>query len=330
MQRTWTRPAISISVVLATLACVPPAGTGDSSVGTSDAGLDAHSGVDRQQPADAADVATDHLITVDAARATSCAHDSWIAVVHGQLVDESGAGLANAMAQLCVRTSGTTSQLVCVRPATTEPDGRFGIVVPASARCLTRATMRALLPGGATAASYCEVTLTGQEGELTLPDPIVVVATRPATGLPALGDPAQQRTVTFEDGLEVEVVPERYYGSDYSALAGRRVDPTATALCFIADTSEYSGIYAFSPEGDVHDTGFALRIPNTTSIAANTAIDLFVLGGLSCTLNDGSLVREGRWARFGDGVVRSDGTVIEASGTNGLPCFNWLAYKPTP
>lgn len=323
------RIALALGTLVAVSAC-PLAPAEDGGANPGDGGRDAAIGVDRAAPADAADVAADHTISVDAARAASCARDSWIAVVNGRLIDESGAGLANAVAQLCVRTSGTTSQLVCVRPVDTEPDGRFAIVVPPSARCMLRATMRALLPGGATAASYCEVTLTGQEGVLTLADPIVVAATRAATSLPALGDAAQARTVVFDDGLEVEVVPERYFGSDYSALAGRRVDPTTTALCFIADPGEYSGIYAFAPEGDIQGTGFALRIPNSTAIAASTAIDLFVLGGLSCRLADGSLVREGLWARFGGGAVSSDGTVIEASGASGLPCFNWLAYKPAP
>jgi len=330
-----TMPRIATALSLcALLACLPPAA--DDAGGT-DAARDAGAGsdvivVDAGDSADAAVDLFDATIDFDAARDETCSPDTWVAAVEGRIADEAGAGIIGAMAQLCVRTAGVNPQLICVRPEPTTTDGRFSIAVPQSSRCMTRATLRALLPDTDRAATYCDIDLTGIEGVLALEQALVLVETTRATTLPPLGDAAQARTVIFDDGLELDVVPETYrdIGPGYEALAARRIDPTAVPLCFVDDPADFEGLYAFSPEGDVAGPSYSLRLPNPTGIPAGQPVELYALGGLTCHLADGATVPEGQWALFGTGTVRGDGTVIEASGTEGLPCLNWLGYTRTP
>lgn len=321
------RLAASASLLLV-LACAPPGGEGaDAGAPDTDAAVgDAGDGADAADTTDAGLELADHAVTFDASNDGTCTSDPWIAAIQGQVVDEDGVGIGGAMAQLCVRTSGPTGRLVCVRPQSADAAGFFTIAVPEAARCMARATLRALLPESGRAATYCEVDLCCSEGVLQLEAPLVLVDTRDPAHLPSLGDESQERTVVFASGLELDVVPARYFGDSYEALSGRRVDPASSALCFIGQEIDFEALQAFSPEGDVRGEGFAMRIPNGTGLPAGTAVDLYVLGGLSCTLADGSTVPEGQWARFGAGTVRADGDMIEASGADGLPCLGWLGY----
>ena len=90
------------------------------------------------------------------------------------------------------------------------------------------------------------------------------------------------------------------------------------------------GLWAFWPESAVDGVGFPVRIPNTGNLAAGTQVDLFVLGGLECNLDDGTHVPEGVWSQYGTGTVRADGAVIESDAGSGLPCFTWFGYRARP
>jgi len=116
----------------------------------------------------------------------------------------------------------------------------------------------------------------------------------------------------------------------YEELAATRLAPTTDGLCFLDAPESLEAVYAFSPEGDLKESTAALRIPNSTGLAADTVVDLYVLGGLSCSLASGAKVKEGDWVKFGQATVSSDGSVIEASGENGLPCINWFGYGVAP
>jgi hypothetical protein len=130
--------------------------------------------------------------------------------------------------------------------------------------------------------------------------------------------------VTFEDGLVLEGVDPEHFpiGEEISSLAATRLIGLANDFCFLDE--DLDGLCAFSPEFDL-PTGesYAVSIPNNTGLADGAMVDLYVLGGLSCTLADGSHVTEGELVSFGTGTVSGD--VIESN--NGVPCVGWLGYK---
>ncbi|MFC1612150.1 hypothetical protein ACFL6C_14395, partial [Myxococcota bacterium] len=269
------------------------------------------------------DLAGDHPDTCGP-RPDTCLVHSWIRTVTGAVVDESGAPLVGAMAQLCVRKA-VSEALVCVSPVATDASGSFVVAVPTTAQCMQHAVMRVLMPAADRAVAYCPVLLPTSVCSLVLAEPFILHATTPASTLPPPGDGTQELTVIFDDGLEIDVTPNRIPFIDYDSLAARRLSPDAAGLCFLEDAGSLEAVYAFSPDGEATGTPFALRIPNATSLPAHTAVDLYVLGGLSYTLGNGSHVEEGDWVQYGTATVSSDGNTIEG---DGIPFLTWLGYAP--
>lgn len=267
--------------------------------------------------------------TVDAGttRDPSCpATAEWVTTVEGTILDEAGAASAGAKAQLCIREA-PNNQLTCLRPADSDGTGRFAITVPASARCMLEATMRLVRPLEDRAVSYCHVDLSSTTGEtLTIARAFHIFPTARATTIPPLGEGTAIRTVVFADGLELDVVPDDYFpgSGEYGDLAAGRLDPTLADDCILAGEAPFDGIVTFSPEGDVHGR-VALRVPNDTNLPASSAVDVYVLGGLGCTLDDDSVVPEGTWSKLEDGTVSADGALISLS--PGIPCLSWVAYR---
>ncbi len=220
-------------------------------------------------------------------------------------------------------------RLVCLAPNDTDAEGHFEITVPVNTRCMGYGSMRVILPSANRATSYCHVEPREGDVTLSLDEPITLFETTPAEVLPPYGDPSMARTVAFEGGLEVEVVPDQlgftFDEAKYNRLAGAQVDPSDPSLCFL--TEPVDGLWAFSPE--VNATApFVFRFPNAQGYDAGAAVDLFVLGGLDTTLPDGSSITETEWLRYGTALVSADGTIIEGnSRTNGLPALNWLGYR---
>ncbi len=250
--------------------------------------------------------------------------DAVIHTVRGQLVVEDGAGLAMAKAQLCLRSEGSASAL-CLRPADTGPDGRFEVSVPEDARCITGAVMRNLRPGAQLATSFCELALPDNSHTVRAP-PFVMFATTPATDLPPEGDATQPRTVAFEAGLEIDIVPDVLYtgaSAAYPILSAAKIPPDAD-LCLQIDRRDFAGIYAFSPEADIDGDGAGLRVQ--TELAEGTSVALHVLGGLNCTIGEEQL-HEAAWSQFATATVGANGLIETPPGPNGLPCLNWLAYE---
>lgn len=266
---------------------------------------------------------------LDLTRAPDCPVEAaWLVELRGSVVDEEGAAVADAKVQTCVRTD--TAQLLCLQPATTDEDGAFRVVVPENARCMVRATSRVILPLTDNATVYCPVVLPASEATLAVDVPYVLLSTTPATTLPPLGDASAERTVVFADGLEVSVVPEGIFAEDYAELAARRLAPDEVPDCVLRDAPDFEALYAFSPEGDIFGAGFDARIPNGTGLLPGTEVELYAQGGLHCELADDSVIEEGVWQQFGTGSVSGDGAVIEMTGGEALPCFNWLAYRAAP
>lgn len=242
----------------------------------------------------------------------------------GKVIDESGQPLRAAQAQMCLRTAD--DRLLCLRPAATDSTGAFAIEVVEEARCVKSVVMRALVADGDRATVYCPVALgTGGSTTLTIAQPLVLHRTRRATALPPEGDAKKSRVVRFADGVEIDVVPDELYASPpgYAGLAAVRLAPSAKGLCFVDQPQRYTAFYAFSPEADVEGAGFSFRLPNDSGASAGASVDLYLLGGLSCRLADGTFVDEGKWVKFGTATVSSDGKKLLGR----TPCLTWLGLR---
>jgi hypothetical protein len=268
--------------------------------------------------------------TIDMSGAAGCG-GSWIATLSGTVVDETGAGVPNAMMQLCVYGDGPEPRLKCLIPVDTGCEGEFEIPIGETDRCITGATIRSLVPQQNTSTAYCHVDLTRASATMELSDPVVLFDTVSATEVPPLGENNEReaaRTVVFEDGLEIDFIPKEWFAnqsSDYNLLAVRSIDPSATGLCFLS--TPVDALYAFSPEGDVTNEGFPIRFPNAQSLAAGAKVDLYMLGGLDCHTGDGTKIHEGDWEKYGTATVSADGTKIESDDGSGLACTTWIGYK---
>jgi hypothetical protein len=189
--------------------------------------------------------------------------------------------------------------------------------------------LRVLVTGTPAATTYCAANIAGRGPVIEVEAPLVVYATTLPSALPDAGDTGTERTVVFEDGLELDIVPDRFFGpnldaqEDYEALAARRWDDIPLEQCFMEGAPAFDGLYAFSPEGDVDGASFPIRIPNATDLAPGASVSLFILGGLSTRLPDETTVPEAEWFEYGTGVVAPAGDVIEAE----LPYFSWLGYR---
>lgn len=267
-------------------------------------------------------------------RGPDCDGFEWIAGLRGWVVDETGAPVAGAKAQFCVRTE-PGNMLICLRPSDTDAEGVFTVSVPVEARCASSAAMRVLLPGADRATNYCHVDLTSlEDGSVVLhiEAPVVLFDTERAWAIPPEGDASTSRRVIFPDGLGIDVVPSQFFGSGdgYAGLAARRIPADTPGLCFLEGQPPPDGLYAFTPEGDVFEGQFPARFPNATGLAPGTEVTLSVLGGLDCTLADGSGVEEAEWRDFGTGIVSDDGQWVQTNPDSGLPCLTWIGYRAQP
>ncbi|MDX9722382.1 MAG: hypothetical protein RBU37_16680, partial [Myxococcota bacterium] len=89
-------------------------------------------------------------------------------------------------------------------------------------------------------------------------------------------------------------------------------------------------LFGFYPEADVDGQGYTFTLPNKTGLAANSAVDFYLLGGLDCHAEDGSLLEEGSWHIFGQGQVDASGQSIIPNDGLRLPCMTWLGVAPSP
>jgi len=189
---------------------------------------------------------------------------------------------------------------------------------------MNRAAMRVLAPNANMSTAYCKMPLDPDEPDLQLSDTFVLHPTTVVPNLPDEGDRQAVRTITFAEGLELDFTPQDYFGFPYANLASTKIAPDANGLCFVDSSNNLEALFAFSPEGDVRGK-FPMRVSNSTGLAPNTVVDLYILGGLNCTLEDGTHLEEADWHQYGTGTVSADGTTIDAEEA-GLPCLTWFGY----
>ncbi len=258
----------------------------------------------------------------------TCDGGEWVRTVAGAIVHETGTPLADAYAQLCVLLPLRGGVKACLVPTTTSASGAFLVDVPDDAECMHDPVLRVVQPATGLAGQYCRLPPSASD-EVTLATPYTLYDTDAATTLPPAGEPSAERTVVFEGGLELDFTPSAYFGPEdgYAQLRARRFAPDTPGLCFLPEGHGLEALYTVIPEGDVQGPGFPVRVPNDTNLPAGTAVDLFVLAGLGCTLADGTLLETGDWVRYGAGSVSSDGTTIVG---DPLPCISWFGYSRAP
>jgi hypothetical protein len=249
-----------------------------------------------------------------------------VSFIAGYVVDDGDRPVSGAKAQACLRNANS-GDLLCLSPADSGADGTFGIVVPDNARCSSEVTARVLVPGTDRSTMYCHIALPA-EGSTVISntESIVLYPTTRATDLPEEGVVTDERTVTFADGLQIDVIPDIFFGAGegYAGLAVGEI--AAEDLCFMEGKTA-DAIYAFSPEGDVLDGAFPIRVPNKTGLAPGAKAVFSVLGGLDCHLPDGELVPEAEWTDYGTGTVDEAGEFIVSDDDGHLPCFTWFGYR---
>lgn len=262
------------------------------------------------------------------ARDPSCGVSSkWVTSISGIILDDVGAPVPCAKAQVCVR-GGKPSRLTCLRPVTTAQDGTFTIPIGTEVQCMSSATLRLFAPGRPLATIYCGVDLAAAEGDITLADTGRLFRLRAPENAPEFCDDNTAQSVSLDGGLTVDVQPSLLSdpAGDLPQLSAAKVDPTAQGLCFLGANAP-AMLYAFGPETDVAGNGFGFSLPNDLGLAAGATANLFILGGLSTTVGTAT-VEEGEWHLYGEGTVSADGSRIVSDGVNGLPYLSWLGVAP--
>lgn len=259
------------------------------------------------------------------ARDPACpAHVPFTASVRARVVDDAGAGLADARVQLCVWTFD--ARMLCLEPGRTDTAGDVLIDVAAPARCMVSATARVLLPQSRRPALYCGVALSDDDASVTVADPYVLLEAAPPTTLPDLGAEDQPRAVTFAQ-LALEVTPADIGAEAYQRLAATTMTPSQAPRCVAAAAPDLDLLVAFSPETDVGGAGFPLTLDNGLGLGAGDEVELLVQGALDCTLGDGTAVDKGAWHVLGSASVSADGEHIVTSGATAVPCLGWLGVR---
>ena len=264
---------------------------------------------------------------VDVQAPVSCT-GNYTAIIRGSAQDQGLQPLDAVLAQMCI-DDGTDSPK-CLNPIATCSPGYFEIPLEEVDRCLSSAVVHMIpMDSARFASTFCNLEFSSTpSSDLTVDMPFTSFALQAPTDLPPLGTASSTRTVTFAGGIEVDVVPGRYFGAGpYADLGSRTVSSGEPVPCG-ADGQDFDGIVAFGPAGNIQDpgnpvsAGFDLRIP-ADGLVEGATVELFVQGSLDCQLEDGTRVKEAEWRKFGEGTVDANGMIAGAR----LPCFSWLAWR---
>jgi len=288
---------------------------------------------------DACDDVDNAIPTTAPERDAACTNNPWIWKITGTIQDGSDQALAGAIVQICVTPA--VGEMICQRPERSDDSGTFEIIVNIDYMCVKSVVMRSLGVDNKSTTYYLDLELpelvNGDNDPVFTISPSIVLHDTAAATVPTIADPfsnTETYTISFADGLEMDIQPSTFYGqtSTIDDLRSVRVAADSGGLEFADSATDFEAFYGFWPEADVNNTNggpsvYPVRIPNSTGLANGTAVDFYVLGGLSTTLNGTieSKLHEAEWAKAGTGTVSGD-TISSDSGS-GLPCLTWFAYK---
>ncbi len=255
---------------------------------------------------------------------------AWVAAVTGRVVDGTGAPIEGASVGYCIFADGLST---CLPDVKTNKYGWYNKPIDKAFRCVEKMVARAYSGPTATSnlrlsESYCRPALTPSRGVLDNVTDDVLYKLAAPTSLPGLDDAKKARTVTFPGNIEVTITPDSIVESDqYNYLSAAPLD-LATRPCFVPKDLTLDGLVAFAPNMNVAvfssnpvKIGFKLG----TTLPEGTAVDLYVLGGVSTQIDADHAVEEGELAKFGTGKV-TNGAVVPDTGSE-LPALTAVGYK---
>jgi len=260
------------------------------------------------------------LASLDTTPDPTCSGE-WVAAITGRVIDSRGFGVPAARPQTCVRVPGDGS-VRCLMPPTADAEGWFVSLIEGDNRCMSEVAMRALLPDSRYGTSYSHIDLRPVDGVLHMDRAIALFELDPPATLPPEGDATSSRTVVFDDGLELDVVPDVLFG-EYGELRARRL--SQSEFPDFAREAGLLGLYAFAPEYRTGESGFAMRIPNNHGLADGDRLELLILGGLDTVLPDGRHVEEADFEVYGTATV--SGNMIVTDAGSELPYLSMVGYR---
>ena len=286
---------------------------------------------------DACDDVDNAIPTTAPERDAACTDNPWIWKITGIVQNGAAQPLEDALVQICVTPA--VGAMICQRPERSDASGTFEIIVNSDYMCVKSVVMRSLGAAIKSTTYYLELELpelvNGENDPVFTISPSIVLHDTAEATVPTITDPISNTgtyTIAFEDGLEMDIQPSTFYGqtSTIDDLRSVRISGDAGGLEFTQNTADFEAFYGFWPEADVNNTnggpsGYPIRIPNSTDLADGTAVDFYVLGGLSTSLYDNSKLHEGEWKKAGTGTV--SGNTITSDNGSGLPCLTWFGYK---
>lgn len=310
-------------------ACTDCADAGDAAPADSGSGTDAttDAATDAADDTTVEDVGEELDFTPD----PSCTEGSWVVRVGGQVVDEAGAPLEGAKAQVCLRRAASEVAL-CLRPTDVDSAGNFSVVLPESERCVERLSLRVIKTGSTLATTYCHVETAGAEADLVVAEPFTVFDTPEPVSRPPAGDSGAARDVDF-GGLVVSVVPDELRNGAsangveiYDELRAVVLDPSTVSSCMFDSLAGLRGVAGFDPEADVVDVSWNVTVVDPVGgLTPGATVEFFVLGGLEPKTDAGELIPEAEWVSGGTGTVGDDGATITAAGV--MSGVNWLGWR---
>ena len=251
-----------------------------------------------------------------------------VQTVEGSVVDENGAGIEGAIAQMCVRNE--SDRLSCLAPSTADANGEVLTYIPTSTQCAVKLTVRTLLPNGGRASMYCRADLSSTSMNTLSLDPIALPTLTAAADLPDVGDEDSVRDVALDDNVTLRIAPGDIYPGDYDLLGSRVVVPADLSPCIRDGLPEgVSHVLLLGPEGNANNgVGLVVDAASLLGAQPDDSVDMFALGVLGCmdAQDADTLVEEGTWAPVqGPFVVDADGSV--ATNDVAIPCVGAVAFR---
>lgn len=248
----------------------------------------------------------------------------WLTGIFGHVswADNGSGSFSDASIQACLRRMPGNS-LVCAKPRRPDSNGLFTIEFSAG-ECVTAVTVRAFASRPGFASTYRQLSLRGATERIEVAPPLVLVGTGEFATIPYCEEEPNACNTSADvqvDALLSMQLLAANLQSDAESLGVARLSAEAASAHGINLPAGAAWVYAFSPESAIAQGGFSALL--RTAYPVGTQIQLWVQGGLSCKLTDGTPVPEGGWAAIGPVAVSSDGFVRFT-----LPCLNWLAFGP--
>ena len=235
----------------------------------------------------------------------------YLAQVNGVVVDERGACVGDALADLWIGNTAHT------RPVALDPSGRFTITLPEGLTCLGPALLTVRRSSPSWQRAYCGIEEIRGDAVVDLQVPMVLPNAKAALTSSAVPGP-----IRFPDGLWVLPGDTPLTPLHDGALRATPVEPNQS--CVFQGVDNPTHAYAFTPESrtTVNDS-IQLHIPNTEAAQPGQQYAVWIQGTEMCAQYNDASLHLGEWVRVDTATVNDSGLMIVTDG--GVNCLGWLA-----